>query len=221
MYRLIVTLLIALFAAPAFAADTPKTEDQKILYAIGFLAHRSLSVFNLTPAEFETVKQGFVDAGAGKSPEVEISAYTPKVQQMAQSRRKAQAEKQIAKDRDFIERKTGEKGAVTTASGLVYRLLKEGSGATPGPADRIKVNYRSTLPDGKEFDGSYNKGEPVEVKMDSVIKCWSEGLQKMKAGGKAELVCPPQLAYGEAGAGELIPPGATLVFEVELLEVRN
>jgi len=110
---------------------------------------------------------------------------------------------------------------VKTESGLVYLSLKEGGGATPGATDTVKVNYRGALPDGKEFDSSYKRGKPAEFRLDGVIKCWTEGLQRMKAGGKAKLVCPSTLAYGEAGSGDLILPGATLVFEVELLDIKK
>ena len=221
MHRLIVAVLIVLLASTSIAADIPATEDQKTLYAIGLLVSRSLSAFNLTPAELEIVKQGLTDAGTGKSPAVDLSVYNAKVQELAKSRRKAQGEKLASVNKDFLEKAAGEKGAVKTESGLVYLSLKEGSGAVPVATDTVKVNYRGTLPDGKEFDSSYKRGKPAEFRLDGVIKCWTEGLQRMKVGGKAKLVCPPTLAYGDAGAGELVLPGATLVFEVELLDVKK
>jgi FKBP-type peptidyl-prolyl cis-trans isomerase FkpA len=178
-------------------------------------------VFNLTPAEMEIVKQGLADAVTGKAPEVELSAYTDKIQELARTRRKTQGEKQAAANKDFLEQAAKGKDAVKTNTGLIFLSLKEGTGPTPGMTDTVKVDYRGTLPNGKEFDSSYKRGKPLDFRLDGVIKCWSEGLQKMKAGGKARLVCPPEIAYGEAGAGELILPGATLVFEVELLEVKK
>ena len=111
--------------------------------------------------------------------------------------------------------------AVTTKSGLVYQSLKEGTGASPAATDVVKVHYRGTLPDGKEFDSSYKRGEPTEFPLNRVIPCWTEGVQKMKPGGKARLTCPPAIAYGERGAGGVIPPNATLVFEVELISVKR
>ena len=221
MHRLIVAVLIVLLAAPAIAADIPATEEQKTLYAIGLLVSRSLSAFDLTPAELEVVKQGLTDAINGKSPAVDLAAYNGKVQELARSRRKAQGEKLSSVNKEFLEKAAGEKGAVKTESGLVYLSLKDGGGATPVVTDTVKVNYRGTLPDGKEFDSSYKRGKPAEFRVDGVIKCWTEGLQKMKVGGKAKLVCPPTLAYGDAGAGELVLPGATLVFEVELVDVKK
>jgi FKBP-type peptidyl-prolyl cis-trans isomerase FkpA len=114
-----------------------------------------------------------------------------------------------------------EAGATVTASGLVYRSLREGTGASPQATDRVKVHYRGTLPDGKEFDSSYQRNEAIEFRLNGVIKCWTEGVQKMKVGGKAKLTCPPAIAYGERGAGGVIPPNATLIFEVELLGING
>ena len=111
--------------------------------------------------------------------------------------------------------------AVTTKSGLVYQSLKEGAGASPAATDVVKVHYRGTLPDGKEFDSSYKRGEPTEFPLNRVIPCWTEGVQMMKPGGKARLTCPPAIAYGDRGAGGVIPPNATLVFEVELISVKR
>jgi FKBP-type peptidyl-prolyl cis-trans isomerase FkpA len=115
-----------------------------------------------------------------------------------------------------------EPGAVVTASGLVYRTLTEGSGASPTAADTVKVHYRGTFPDGKEFDSSYARNAPAEFPLGRVIPCWTEGVQRMKVGGKAKLTCPSSIAYGSRGAGGgVIPPNATLLFEVELLGIAG
>ena len=118
-----------------------------------------------------------------------------------------------------IEKALKEKGAVKTESGLVYLSLKDGQGANPSATDTVRVHYRGTFPDGKEFDSSYKRNEPTEFPLNRVIKCWTEGVAKMKVGGKAKLTCPPAIAYGERGAGGVIPPNATLQFEVELLAI--
>jgi FKBP-type peptidyl-prolyl cis-trans isomerase FkpA len=110
---------------------------------------------------------------------------------------------------------------VTTKSGLIYQSLKEGAGASPAATDVVKVHYRGTFPDGREFDSSHKRGEPTEFPLNRVIPCWTEGVQMMKPGGKAKLVCPPAIAYGERGAGGVIPPNATLHFEVELVSVKR
>ena len=113
-----------------------------------------------------------------------------------------------------------EPGAKVTASGLVIRMLTEGKGAQPTATSVVNVHYKGTFPDGREFDSSYKRGEPIEFPLNRVIKCWTEGVGLMKTGGKAKLTCPSSIAYGERGAGGVIPPNATLVFEVELLGVR-
>jgi len=123
---------------------------------------------------------------------------------------------------DPLKAAAAEAGAVTTASGLVYRPLKEGTGASPTAADTVKVHYRGTLVDGTEFDSSIKRGQPAEFPLGRVIKCWTEGVQRMKVGGKAKLTCPAAIAYGERGTpGGPIAPNTTLFFEVELLAISG
>ncbi len=114
-----------------------------------------------------------------------------------------------------------EAGAVVTPSGLVYRSLKDGTGASPKATDTVKVHYRGTFPDGREFDSSYKRNEAIEFPLSGVIACWTEGVQRMKVGGKAKLTCPAAIAYGARGAGSAIPPNATILFEVELLAING
>jgi FKBP-type peptidyl-prolyl cis-trans isomerase FkpA len=114
-----------------------------------------------------------------------------------------------------------EEGAVLTPSGLVYRSLKDGNGASPTASDKVTVHYKGTFPDGREFDSSYKRGQPIDFPLNRVIACWTEGLQRMKVGGKAKLTCPPEIAYGARGAGNAVPPNATLLFEVELLGIQG
>jgi FKBP-type peptidyl-prolyl cis-trans isomerase FkpA len=109
--------------------------------------------------------------------------------------------------------------AAHAQAGMTYSVIKEGAGASPAATDTVKVHYRGTFPDGKEFDSSLGRGQPAEFPLNRVIKCWTEGVQKMKVGGKAKLVCPPDMAYGARGAGGVIPPNATLHFEIELLSI--
>ncbi len=110
---------------------------------------------------------------------------------------------------------------VTTASGIVFEMLQNGSGPSPTATDRVKVHYRGTFPDGREFDSSYKRGEPTEFPLNRVIPCWTEAVQLMKPGGKARITCPPGLAYGERGAGSAVPPNATLNFEIELISIAG
>ncbi|MBX9848871.1 MAG: FKBP-type peptidyl-prolyl cis-trans isomerase [Rhodocyclaceae bacterium] len=110
---------------------------------------------------------------------------------------------------------------IKTASGITIKMLKEGAGPSPKASDTVKVHYRGTLTDGKEFDSSYKRGEPTAFPLNRVIPCWTEGIQTLKVGGKAALTCPPNLAYGSRGAGGVIPPNATLIFEVELLDIAK
>jgi len=121
---------------------------------------------------------------------------------------------------DAIDKAAKEKGAVKTATGMVYRSIKNGSGKSPSASSTVEVNYRGTLTNGKEFDSSYKRKQSISFPLSGVIPCWTEGVQKMKVGGKAQLVCPPELAYGARGAGSDVPPNATLIFEVELLDVK-
>jgi FKBP-type peptidyl-prolyl cis-trans isomerase FkpA len=210
--------LAALLAAPVLAAE-PKTEDQKTLYAVGLALGREVGVFSLSPAELEFVKQGLTDSVTGKKAAVDLDAYNGKVQDLARSRREARGAKLAAAGKDAAEKAAQEKGAVKTDTGLVYVPLREGSGANPKDSDTVKVHYRGTLVDGTEFDSSYKRGQPAEFPLNGVIKCWTEGVQKLKVGGKARLICPPSIAYGERGAGAAVPPNATLVFEVELIDI--
>ena len=114
-----------------------------------------------------------------------------------------------------------EAGAKVLPSGLVFRSLQDGKGANPLASHTVKVHYRGTFPDGKEFDSSYKRNEAIEFPLQNVIPCWTEGVQLMKVGGKAKLTCPPGIAYGARGAGGVIPPNATLVFEIELMAIAG
>ena len=221
MQLFIMAALITLLATPSFAEDTLKSEEQKTLYTVGMIIARQLSSFTLTPAEFEVVKQGMADAVTGATPKVELEAYKDKTYELLRARRKALGDKMAPANQDFLNKATAEKGSLKTASGLIYTLLKEGTGASPNPEDSVKINFRGTLSDGKEFDSTDKRGKAAEFRLDAAIKCWNEGLHMMKTGGKAKLVCPAQLAYGENGMGRDIPPGAPLVFEIELLEVKQ
>lgn len=123
---------------------------------------------------------------------------------------------------DLLDANAKEKGAIVTPSGLVYRSIREGQGANPTAADTVKVHYRGSFANGTEFDSSYSRNSPTQFPLAGVIPCWTEGVQRMKVGGKAKLTCPAKIAYGERGAGGgMIPPNTPLQFEVELLEITK
>ena len=203
------------------AAPAGKSEDEKTVYAIGLMLGRNVANFGLSPAEVEALKQGVADAATGKKPEVELETYGPKVQAFAQGRAQKAAEAEKTKATAFAEDAAKEAGAVKTGTGLVYKTLTAGNGKSPAATDTVKVHYRGTLTDGTEFDSSIKRGQPVEFPLNNVIPCWTEGVQRMKVGEKARLVCPSSIAYGDRGQPPQIPGGATLVFEVELLAIKG
>ena len=194
------------------------TDEQKTIYAIGLSMSQSLSSLDLSPAEIEILKRAFSDAAAGK-PAVKLEEYTPKFQAFSQSRSARAAAKQKILAKAYLDKAALEQGATKTPSGLVYRELVAGTGASPKATDKVKVNYRGTLVNGTEFDSSYKRNMPAEFGLNMVIPCWTEGVQRMKVGGKSQLVCPADIAYGDRGSPPLISGGATLIFEIELLGV--
>jgi FKBP-type peptidyl-prolyl cis-trans isomerase FkpA len=194
------------------------TDDEKTIYSIGISIGQSLKMFNLSPAEVELVKRAISDFAEGK-PAVELSEWGPKIQPLATSRAAAMSVKEKATGVEYLTKCAAEPGAVKTESGLVYREVKVGEGPSPKASDTVKVHYRGTLIDGTEFDSSYKRNEPAQFPLGGVIKCWTEGVQRMKVGGKSTLACPSDLAYGDQGHPPAIPGGATLVFEIELLEI--
>jgi FKBP-type peptidyl-prolyl cis-trans isomerase FkpA len=220
MHKILLTsaLVLALTATSALAAKPLKTDDEKTLYTLGLSVGQSLQVFSLTPAELELVKQGLTDAVTGAKPQVDMQEYMPKLNEMAKARQGAQAGVEKKKGEEYAAKAAKEKGAVKLESGLVYKDLKVGTGESPKATDKVKVHYRGTLIDGTEFDSSYKRNEPATFPLNGVIPCWTEGVAKMKVGGKAKLVCPAAIAYGDRGRPS-IPGGATLLFEVELLEI--
>ena len=219
--------MLALLACNGQAAktDTPakvETEEEKVLYALGLaIAQNSLEPFKgqFSDAEMAVVMQGFADAVKGGEPIVSLQEFGPKINPMLQERlQKVQAQAAVEGEA-FREKAAQEEGAVQTASGLIFKELTAGTGASPKATDRVKVHYHGSLIDGTVFDSSVERGEPVTFALDQVIKGWTEGLQMMKVGGKAKLTIPPELAYGPGGRSG-IPANATLIFEVELLGIE-
>ncbi|HXH28993.1 MAG TPA: FKBP-type peptidyl-prolyl cis-trans isomerase, partial [Candidatus Polarisedimenticolia bacterium] len=194
-------------------------EDDKTLYALGLSIGGNVAPLKLSQEEIGIIEAGLSDAASGATPRVELKTYGPKISQLLSDRASRGAAAEKEKSKGFLDQAAQEKGAVRTASGLVYVETQKGTGATPTAQDVVKVNYRGELTDGTEFDSSYKRGQPAQFPLNGVIPCWTEGLQKMAVGGKAKLICPSDIAYGDAGRPPVIPPGATLVFEVELLDI--
>ncbi|MGH8176739.1 MAG: FKBP-type peptidyl-prolyl cis-trans isomerase [Steroidobacter sp.] len=204
----------------ALAAE-PKTEEEKTLYALGVAVSQNLAAFNLTEAELELVKAGLTDGALHKQPKVDSKTYFPQIRELQGKRMAAAAEVEKKAGQSYLDKAAVGKGATKTASGLVITTLKEGTGPAPKATDTVKVHYHGTLPNGKVFDSSVQRNEPATFPLDGVIKCWTEGVQLMKVGGKSRLVCPADIAYGDRGAPPDINPGATLIFEVELLGIEQ
>ena len=211
--------VLVMVSVVSAAPPEPKSEEQKTLYALGLFVSRSLAAFSLSEAELEMVKVGLTDGVRNKAPRVDAQTYGPKIQELQTARQTAAAAVEKKAGQAFLDKAAAEKGASKTASGAIVTTLKAGTGASPKAADKVKVHYHGTLTDGSVFDSSVQRKEPVTFPLNGVIKCWTEGVQTMKVGGKSRLVCPPDLAYGDRGAPPKIKPGATLVFEVELLEI--
>ncbi len=224
--------IIVLLAAFGFVALTacnkmgagPKpsldSDDDKTIYAIGVDMGTKLKTLDLSKKEMAVLKMGIDDGSSeGTEPKVEPREFLSKVGDLIRNRQKAFADKEKKEANAFLEKAAGMDKAEKTDSGLIIVSTEEGSGESPKATDRVKVNYHGTLRSGEVFDSTKERKQPATFRLDRVIKCWNEGVQKMKVGGKAELYCPPEIAYGDRGAPPKIPPGAALKFEVELLEI--
>lgn len=205
--------------AAAPAAGELQTDDQKTLYALGLALARNLEPFGLSDAEIETVKQGLADGALGRPPKVKLEEQAQNLQNFAKSRQQAAAAGEEQASQEFLAKAAAEAGAQKLESGLVFLETQAGTGDSPQATDTVKVHYHGTLRDGSVFDSSVERGQPAQFPLNRVIPCWTEGVQKMKVGGKARLTCPAAIAYGERGAPPKIRPGAALAFDVELIEI--
>lgn len=213
---------VACGAADKPAAAAELSEDDKIFYYVGTQLADSirsnLGQLELSDAQLAIVARGVQDGIAGTAEQLDPAVYQTKFEAFANGKmqEKMQAE-QDASDA-YVARMAAEEGAETTASGLVYLELQAGDGEQPLPTSQIRAHYHGTLRDGTVFDSSVDRGQPLEIGLAQVIPCWTEGIAKMKVGGKAKLTCPPAIAYGPRGSGA-VPPNAALTFEVELLGI--
>jgi len=212
-------ILPACEAKTKAAAPKATTEQDKTLYAIGLLLSRNLEAFALTPQELELVKSGLEDGVLKKDTGIDLEKYSEAVQKLHSTRLTAFAAREKEAGAAYLAKAAAEKGATKTPTGIIITELKAGTGAAPTATDEVKVNYEGKLIDGKIFDSSIQRGEPASFPLNGVIPCWTEAVQTMKVGGKSRIVCPSDLAYGERGSPPTIHPGATLIFEVELLDI--
>ena len=224
MKRFILIFAAFLLTLPLFAQEkSPPLKDQKdkISYSIGLNIGSNLARQNVE-INADALSAGVKDAIAGK-PQLtqdQVKEVMTTFEKDMQAKQKAAGEKNAAEGTKFLEENKKKEGVKTTSSGMQYKVVKEGTGAQPKATDTVTVNYRGTLINGKEFDSSYKRGQPATFPLNGVIKGWTEGLQLMKTGAKYQLFVPPNLAYGERAAGPDISPNSTLIFEVELLEVK-
>lgn len=224
-----VALVISLAAATQLAActqgsqqqATPTTDDEKALYTMGVMLAENLLSFDLTDEELVMVRAGLTDGAKDDSkikPE-DREALVPRIMELQSKRLAAALDAEKASGAEFLAKAAAEAGAEKTESGIVFKSIKEGTGASPTAEDVVRVHYEGHLVNGKQFDSSRERNEPAEFPLGAVIPCWTEGMQKMKVGGTAQLVCPSDLAYGDRGSPPDMPGGATLVFDVELLDI--
>jgi FKBP-type peptidyl-prolyl cis-trans isomerase len=220
-HAIVLATIVGLAGCAKAAPPAPKTDQDKALYSLGVILARNIQPFEFTDQELEMVKAGLADGAHDKSkiePEA-MEAFIPKLQELQTQRTAAAGKREKEAGTAYLAKAATEKGATKSASGLIYRETTAGTGAAPTATDTVKVHYEGRFVDGKVFDSSIKRKEPATFPLNGVIPCWTEGVALMKVGGKATLTCPSELAYGEEGRPPQMRGGATLVFDVELLEI--
>jgi FKBP-type peptidyl-prolyl cis-trans isomerase FkpA len=226
MFLLLSLILSALILSGCNSSSDPKavkleSEDDKTFYAMGYMLGGNLQRLTLSDKELAALYKGIAMASKGEKSEIDMATYQARIQEVFKARMDKVAKKEKESGTAFLDKFSKEEGVVKTASGLAYKVIKEGTGATPTAEDVVEVHYHGTLTDGTVFDSSVERGKTISFPLNRVIKGWTEGVQTMKEGGKTKFVIPADLAYGDAGAPPKIPGGATLVFEVELFKVTK
>jgi FKBP-type peptidyl-prolyl cis-trans isomerase FkpA len=208
----------------ARAAEPPiRTDDQKTVYAIGRQIGQGVRNLALSPQELEILKRGLSDAYRGVQPPVSLDRHGPAaIEAFTQKRNAIALAREEERGRAYLEKAARQKGALRLPSGLVFKELKPGTGASPSTGDWVKVHLRGRLVDGTVVDDSYAQSKPLQFQIHPrVIPCWTEGVQRMKVGGKARVVCPASRAFRDRGRPPAIPGGATVIYEFELLSVEK
>jgi FKBP-type peptidyl-prolyl cis-trans isomerase FklB len=228
MKNLVIGITLATLAAPAFAQNPPALKDSKdkVSYSIGLDIGTTFKKQKMEISS-DALVAGLKDGMSGTKPALSpdevrqvMMEFSKDMREKTAAATKEAADKNSKESEKFLAENKAKPGVKTTASGLQYKVEKEGSGTPPKETDTVVVNYRGTLIDGTEFDSSYKRGEPATFPVNRVIKGWTEALQLMKPGAKYQLVIPSDLAYGPAGTGGDIGPNATLIFEVELMSAK-
>ena len=227
MSSLAVAVSLAACNKPSSSTSSVKlaTDDAKAAYSIGYMTAKSMSA-QVPALDTKSYAAGFKDAYAKKDPAIKeadmktvLMAFEAKVRKEAEDKQKKDAAEAVTKGATYLAENAKKAGVTTTASGLQYQVIKEGTGAKPVATDTVKVHYEGKLVDGTVFDSSIKRGEPVSFPLNQVIAGWTEGVQLMTVGSKYKIVIPANLAYGEQGGGP-IPANSVLTFEVELLEIN-
>ena len=202
------------------ADDELKTEEEKTFYYMGTMLGENLSRLKLTDAQLESVLRGVRESVKGTAIQLDDAIYQAKLQEMAQQASSATSAAEKRQSTKFLEKMAAEDGAIVTDSGIVIREIVAGTGNTPTVESVVKAHYHGTLRDGTVFDSSVERGQPFTASLSNVIQCWQEAITAMKEGGKSNITCPAEMAYGDRAAGK-IPAGSALNFEVELISIEE
>lgn len=223
--KIFIAALCLLMTIPAGAGsrmDDLKTDDQRIIYTLGVLIGRNVSSFNLKSGELKYLMMGIKDTNDGLQAPLDLGGYSARFPEFQAARKAARAETEKAKSKAYLTKAAKDKRAQVFPSGLIYTDMEVGTGPSPAATDSVKVHYQGSLINGTVFDSSMKRGAPADFSLNGVIPCWTEGIQKMKVGGKAVLICPSSIGYGDQGnPGARIAGGATLVFDVELIGING